>query len=285
MNKVLSITLILLITVLAACGNTSENKTSTTNVQESTGEYQGKPSDKNKKSEEDVARDAQEEDNKSNQGEADSEMIDPQYEINEHWSIVPINENSHSEVVLLTIDDAPDNYGLEMARKLKELDAPAIFFVNGHFIDTPEKQEELREIHNMGFMIGNHTFNHAYLPDLTEEEQKEEIIRLNDLVEEIIGERPVFFRAPHGANTEYTKDLVKEEGMVLMNWSYGYDWESDYQSKDELAHIMVNTELLGNGSNLLMHDREWTSEALEDIVEGLRDKGYETVDPNLIKID
>src|SRR5699024_11311745 len=65
----------------------------------------------------------------------------------------------------------------------KELDAPAIFFVNGHFLETPEKKEELKEIRDMGFMIGNHTVTHAYLPDLSEEEQKEEIVELNDLVE------------------------------------------------------------------------------------------------------
>ena len=32
-----------------------------------------------------------------------------------------------------------------------------------------------------------------------------------------------------------------------------------------------------------MHDREWTAEALKDIVEGLRAKGYEMIDPATIK--
>ena len=32
-----------------------------------------------------------------------------------------------------------------------------------------------------------------------------------------------------------------------------------------------------------MHDREWTAEALKEIVEGLRAKGYDMIDPATIK--
>ncbi|NKE05435.1 polysaccharide deacetylase family protein [Bacillus selenatarsenatis] len=191
--------------------------------------------------------------------------------------------NPDEKVVLLTIDDAPDKNALEMAKTLKGLNVKAIFFVNGHFLDTPEEGEILKQIHQMGFPIGNHTYNHKSLRDLTEEQQRKEIVDLNDRVEELIGERPQFFRAPFGMNTDYSKQLAADEKMLLMNWTYGYDWEKDYQSKDALADIMVNTPLLRNGANLLMHDRDWTSAALGDIVKGLQDKGYKIVDPELIE--
>ncbi|MGR9050314.1 polysaccharide deacetylase family protein [Halobacillus faecis] len=208
--------------------------------------------------------------------------VEPQYELTGNWSFTPI-EDANPKVALLTIDDAPDTHAVEMAETLKEKDAPAIFFVNGHFIDTPEEKEKLKKIHEMGFAIGNHTASHASLPDLSEEEQREEIVGLNDTIEEIIGERPVFFRAPFGQNTDYSKQLAEEEGMLVMNWTYGYDWESDYQDAQALADIMVNTPLLNNGANLLMHDREWTNKALGSIADGLRDKGYELLDPALIQ--
>src|SRR5699024_10765840 len=141
-----------------------------------------------------------------------------------------------------------------MAKTLHELEAGAIFFVNGMFLETEEKKKilkdihdmgflignhtyshaflpdlsteekkeekkkSLNDIHDMGFLIGNHTYSHAFLPDLSKEEQKEEIVRVNDVVEEIIGERPAFFRAPNGANTDFTKQIADEEDMVLMNW-------------------------------------------------------------------
>ena len=96
----------------------------------------------------------------------------------------------------------------------------------------------------MGFIIGNHTMTHPNLRTISEAEQREEIVGVNDLVEEITGERPVFFRAPFGVNTDYSKALAIEEGMLLMNWSYGYDFEREYMTKEKIAEIMVNTELL-----------------------------------------
>src|SRR5699024_3505190 len=141
------------------------------------------------------------------------ETIEAKYRINANWSVEPIDD-ANEKVVLLTIDDAPDTYALEMAETLKKLDAHAIFFVNGHFIETEEKKEILKEIHEMGFVIGNHTYSHDNLNDLSKEEQKEEIVRVNDMVEEIIGERPKFFRAPFGVYTDYAKEIIAKENMV-----------------------------------------------------------------------
>lgn len=215
--------------------------------------------------------------------EEEVENVEPQYEINEVWSVVPITEEAKEKVVLLTIDDAPENYAVEMAETLDKLDTPAIFFVNGHFLETEEDKEKLRKIHDLGFAIGNHTYSHANLAELSKEEQREEIVSVNDMVEEIIGERPIFFRPPFGSYGDETYDILTEENMTYMNWTYGYDWEAEYMSEEAIADIMINTELLNPGANLLMHDREWTKDALADIVQGLRDKGYDFVEPKIIK--
>lgn len=210
--------------------------------------------------------------------------LEPKYKINQKdWSVDPLNESVNEKVVLLTFDDSPDEYAVDMAKTLKELDADAIFFVNGIYLESSEGKQALKEIHDMGFLIGNHTYSHAYLPDLSKDEQRKEIVKVSEMVEEIIGEKPKFFRAPNGANTDYTRKIADEQGMTLMNWSYGYDWHEKYSSKEAITDIMLHTNLLGSGSNLLMHDREWTSKALPDIVSGLRDQGYEIVDPHLIK--
>lgn len=220
--------------------------------------------------------------------EVESEEIledvqEPLYELNlATWGLDPIKD-ADPQVVLLTFDDAPDQHALEMAKTLKELDAPAIFFVNGHFLTTDKKRQIVKEIHELGFSIGNHTKTHADLQQLSEVNQAEEIVSVSDAVESIIGERPKFFRAPFGQNTDFSKSLVEKEGMLLMNWSFGYDWEKRYMNTAAIADIMVNTELLRNGANLLMHDREWTAEALPEIIAGLRAKGYDFVDPKTIK--
>ncbi len=205
------------------------------------------------------------------------------YELNEaNWTFKPI-EDANPKAVLLTIDDAPEKYAVEMAKTLKELNAPAIFFVNGHFLDTDDEKNNLKAIYDMGFSIGNHTQTHVNLKESSEEQQKEEIIKVNETVEAVIGEKPKFFRAPFGVNTDFSKSLVKQEGMLLMNWTYGYDWEKQYRDAASLTDIMVNTEYLTDGANLLMHDREWTAQALRGIVEGLRANGYDLIDPKTIK--
>ncbi|RDU38697.1 polysaccharide deacetylase family protein [Neobacillus piezotolerans] len=208
----------------------------------------------------------------------------PVYKLNKaNWAIERL-DGSEEKNVLITIDDAPDKHSLEMAEILNRLGVKAIFFVNGHFLDTPEEEQRLKKIHDMGFAIGNHTYSHKNMTQIPEEEQKQEIVSLNDRVKEIIGVSPAFFRAPFGMNTDYSKEIAAQEGMLLMNWTYGYDWEKQYQTPDSLAEIMITSPYLTNGANLLMHDREWTKDALESIVKGLQAKGYSFADPTLIEV-
>lgn len=266
--------LLLLLFVATACG---EKETS-----EPDDPSQSEEEASNEEAEQDNTEEENSEDMDDDEEEERTEEREPTYTIDDLWQIVPI-EDANEDVALITIDDAPDKYALDMAHTLKELDVPAIFFVNGHFIETDEKKEILREIHELGFTIGNHTYSHADLQSLSEEEQYDEIVQVNDMVEEIIGERPKFFRAPFGQNTDYSKSVAEDEGMVLMNWTYGYDWDAAYQTKEAITDIMLHAPELRSGANLLMHDREWTNAALADIVIGLEDQGYELIDPKEIE--
>ncbi|UXH45566.1 polysaccharide deacetylase family protein [Rossellomorea vietnamensis] len=276
MKKILASGLTLLL--LTACG--SEQTGSSPEAEKSN---QTEVKEVDQKQSEGPETEVSESETKEKEEPAEEVVLTKDYKINEaNWSIEPVDK-ANPKVVLLTIDDAPDQHALQMAEDLKELKAPAIFFVNGHFLDTPEEKETLKKIHDLGFMIGNHTYSHSSLKDLSPEEQKEEIVSVSDLVESITGERPQFFRAPFGQNTDYSRKLAAEEKMSLMNWTYGYDWEKQYQTKAAITDIMINSPYLNDGANLLMHDRTWTSEALKDIVNGLRSKGYETLDPHRIK--
>lgn len=222
-------------------------------------------------------------DQKQQNDDEAEEQVEPQYRMNEqNYALEPIGD-SNPKVVLFTIDDAPDKYAMEMANTLKRLNTPAIFFINGHFIHSPEKEQIIKDIHNLGFEIGNHTYSHPDLTALSPEKQREEIISVNDKIEELTGERPKFFRAPFGKNTDISRQIAAEENMLVMNWTYGYDWDKQYMTKDAIADIMVNTELLRDGANMLMHDREWTNTGLEQMIVGLRNKGYEFLNPELIE--
>ncbi|MFD1360199.1 polysaccharide deacetylase family protein [Lentibacillus salinarum] len=288
MKNIVWLIMVMIALLMSACGDV------TTDVEEEAGQDKEQEQTTGKEEKEQPHEENEEsayQETQDEQNQADS--AEPVYRIDDETSsVIPIDEKATEKVVLLTVDDVPDKYALEMARTLEKLDAKAIFFVNGHFLDTSERQDALQQIHEMGFEIGNHTNSHSYLPDLPEDEQKEEIVSLNDTVEDIIGERPQFFRAPNGANTDFTRQLAEDEDMVLMNWTYGYDYFEPYMDAEKLTEAMVTGKapevdvphsLLKPGANLLMHDREWTAAALEDIFSGLRDKGYKIVDPDAIQ--
>ncbi|MCJ1907112.1 polysaccharide deacetylase family protein [Planococcus ruber] len=273
------------ISLLAAC---SDEQTETVNEKETAPveeQAEETPAETENANEEESgqAEEAEQEEIEKEEVESEAEP-EPQYRLNPAtWGVEPIAD-APAEAVLLTIDDAPDKHAVDMAVTLKELNVPAIFFVNGHFLDSEAEKENLKKIHEMGFLIGNHTQTHPNLTTISEDQQKQEILTVNETVEQVIGEKPKFFRAPHGANTDFSRALVQQEGMMLMNWSYGYDWEKQYMDPAALTDIMVNTEFLHNGSNLLMHDREWTAAALPGIVDGLKAKGYTFVDPHEIEL-
>lgn len=280
MRKILTYTFLCLLLIGCQSETNSDEKRKPVKHSHASSELQSKQSIQNKKE-----NNKYEDSKESVEHDQIDEIKATHYVDENNWSIRPLIEKADKQVVLLTIDDAPDKYALEMAKILKEQHAGAIFFVNGHFLETEEQREILKQIHDMGFIIGNHTYSHVHLPDVSREKQKEEIIRVNDLVEDIIGERPTFFRAPFGANTDFSKQIIAEEKMAPMNWSYGYDFQPEYMDKDKLIEIMLETELLHNGANILMHDRKWTKEALEDIVIGLREKGYEILDPHYLHVE
>ncbi|SFD83500.1 Peptidoglycan/xylan/chitin deacetylase, PgdA/CDA1 family [Lentibacillus persicus] len=291
--------IMLTVVFLTACGDLSaEDETN------SEGSEQNTPQEKTEKNKDDQEKskeegkpdeeNAAEKKNQQDESESSEEKpVETLYQVDsETSSIVPVNEEATEKAVLLTIDDVPDSHALDMARTLKDLNAGAIFFVNGHFLKSQLDKDVLKQIKKLGFEIGNHTDSHPFLPDLPREEQKNEIVTLSDEIEDIIGERPKFFRAPNGANTEYSKKVAENEGMVVMNWTYGYDYFEPYMDAEKLTEAMVTGKgpevdvphsLLKPGANLLMHDREWTAAALEDIVAGLRDKGYKIADPKTIK--
>ncbi|MGH2081154.1 polysaccharide deacetylase family protein [Aerococcus urinaeequi] len=239
--------------------------------------------------------------NNTNDGE-DAESIDQDEDTNEETdnqvanyyidpeisSVLPANEDANPNVVLATVDDVPRKLpetptsSVEEAQAMADRGIYGIFFVNGMYLqgeDGEEGRQALKEIADMGHVIGNHTLTHYSLDQVPDEETlRHEIIGNQDIIEEVIGYRPQFFRPPHGIEIPELEGILEEENMVAMNWSYGFDWDENYSDPATLAEIMVNTELLSPGANLLMHDLTWTNEAMPTILDGIQAKGYEFVD-------
>ncbi|OYW70749.1 MAG: polysaccharide deacetylase [Aerococcus viridans] len=217
----------------------------------------------------------------TNNGSEDAEITDQDEDNNEDTDANPI-------VVLATVDDVPRKLpetptsSVEEAQAMADRGIYGIFFVNGMYLqgeDGEEGRQALKEIADMGHVIGNHTLTHYSLDQVPDEETlRHEIIGNQDIIEEVIGYRPQFFRPPHGIEIPELEGILEEENMVAMNWSYGFDWDENYSDPATLADVMVNTEFLSPGANLLMHDLTWTNEAMPAILDGIQAKGYEFVD-------
>ena len=227
--------------------------------------------------------DQDEDNNEDTDNQVANYYIDPEIS-----SVLPANEDANPNVVLATVDDVPRKLpetptsSVEEAQAMADRGIYGIFFVNGMYLqgeDGEEGQQALKEIADMGHVIGNHTLTHYSLDQVPDEETlRHEIIGNQDIIEEIIGYRPQFFRPPHGIEIPELEGILEEENMVSMNWSYGFDWDENYSDPATLADVMVNTEFLSPGANLLMHDLTWTKEAMPAILDGIQAKGYEFVD-------
>ncbi|GAA0435293.1 hypothetical protein GCM10008983_09850 [Lentibacillus halophilus] len=281
-----TIWLFAILLVLSACSATSNSEESPPDDSEKAETNSDQTAEDEEDQDEGKAKEEDEpKENDDEQEETKSEQKDPEYKMTDNYYIEPIDD-ADPNVVLLTIDDAPEDHAVEMAKKLKEMDAGAIFYINKMFVDQDGGKEKVKKLHDMGFPLGNHTDTHPNLSDLSEKEQREELAPVYDQIEDITGDPVKFFRAPHGVNTDVSTQMAEKRDALVMNWSYGYDFKPGYQDADKLTDIMLQPDppgLLRDGAILLMHDRDWTNKALEDIVKGLRDQGYKILDPSLLK--
>lgn len=199
------------------------------------------------------------------------------YQINKNFDLVPNEKNGEKKVILITIDDGPSKNTKSMVETLKKHKAQAIFFING--INHKKNPTEISFLAKEGFFVGNHTWSHQNLKKEKNLKKVEKEIRDNSkLIEKETGSAPRFFRAPFGITTPYVKDLVKKDKMIYMNWSgAAKDWEKN--TKDKKVFLKNVTDDLHPGEILLIHEHDWTSKYLDELLTTLEQKGYVFVDP------
>jgi peptidoglycan-N-acetylglucosamine deacetylase len=178
--------------------------------------------------------------------------------------------------VALTFDDGPDPVHTD--RVLEILDRYGIratFFCVGHHVAAmPDK---VRQIVEAGHEVGNHSWSHPYLPDLTPEQLIEQLDRTTEAVARVTGEAPTRFRPPYGALSPEVLGTLAGHPTTLTLW----DVDSDDWTRPGPERIAATVlERAGPGSVVLMHDggeRDQTVRALPSIIEGLLERGLRPV--------
>ncbi|MBE9912928.1 polysaccharide deacetylase family protein [Paenibacillus donghaensis] len=239
----------------------------------------------NPKNAEDAKKEGSDQDSAS--GQNDQAAVPLTYHMNKAYNIVPNDENGEKKVVLLSFDDGPKKaeWINSLIDTLDKHHAKAIFFVNGYRVK--ENPSLLKLIHDRGQIIGNHSWDHISLRKESEAKVRQQIEDVQKIVKDTVGEAPVFFRPPFGEGGDIGKKIAKENGLLYMTWSNGsLDWTMKSKGTDNPQKLIKNVlDQLHPGSNILMHELPWTTEALDQLLTQLESKGYTFVDPRSIELE
>ena len=132
--------------------------------------------------------------------------------------------------VYLTFDSGyEDGYTEKILDVLKDKNVKATFFITGHYLNTAS--DLVKRMIEEGHIVGNHTVNHKCMPNLSDEEIKNEIMNLHNAVFEKFGYEMKYFRPPKGEFSQRVVKLAKDLGYTTVMWSSAYDdWDKEKQN-------------------------------------------------------
>ncbi len=180
------------------------------------------------------------------------------------------NENS----ILFTFDDGPNKQITpQILSILDDYEVRAIFFLVGRF--AKEHPEIVREIKRRGHFIGNHSFNHPNRRIFSYSENLAELTSTQELLLELTGEEPSFFRPPLGLVSPIGFFLSERMKLKTILWSYSTDEWGRRKGMDARTIASHATSSIRNGDIVLMHDdNEKSAEILKLILPKLKEAGF-----------
>ena len=190
---------------------------------------------------------------------------------------VGLKENENKRKVYLTFDDGPSKHTEEILDILAEYKVKATFFVIGK---TDEKSKEIyKRIVEEGHTIGMHSYSHQYKYIYNSLDNfRDDYYKISDLLLEVTGNRPVYYRFPGGSsNTVSKEDMNKFIAFLNQNQITYFDW--NVESGDAVSKPISEKKLIKNVVNgigdkdisvVLMHDtKDSTVAALPKLIENL----------------
>lgn len=170
-------------------------------------------------------------------------------------------------------------WGNEDTQKILDIlakhDVKVTFFMTGGWIES--FPDDVKKIAAAGHDLGNHSENHKQMSQLSKEECKEELLEPHNKVKELTGVEMMLFRPPYGDYNNTLIEAANEIGYHVIQWDVdSLDWK-DYGAESIIDKV-VNHKHLGNGTIILCHNgAKYTAEALDALITGLKDKGYELI--------
>src|SRR5713101_2947993 len=218
----------------------------------------------------------------------------------ETYEAIPLSYNidqigAAEKKIAITFDDGPDpRWTPKLLDILKEKKVPATFFVIG--VDASQWPQLLKREYAEGHEIGNHTYTHPSFDDISKTELHWQLNLTERLIESTIGVKSILFRPPYGIDhqPEYAEEvaqlpLAQDMGYLIIGQKIdAHDWRQVDGQQIPAQEIVDNVvRQAGAGNIVLFHDgggeRAHTVEALPQVIDILRQKGYQFVSvPDLI---
>lgn len=191
--------------------------------------------------------------------------------------------------IALTFDDAPDTHFTPLVLdQLKRMNVKATFFIVGN---RAEKHPDIvKRIAREGHAIGNHSYSHPNFNNLSDQAFRKEIQKTDQILQRLIGYKPVIIRPPYGNITEGQIQWLISQKKKIINWNVdSLDWKN-------LSAEQVTTNILSDirpGSIVLQHsaggkgeDLTGTVQAIPTVIKKLRADGVRFVTvPELLEIN
>lgn len=148
---------------------------------------------------------------------------------------------------------------------LKDKNVQASFFIEGKW--AQENKDMLKMIHEEKHLIGNHAYNHPDMARISESEMKKQMMQTNEIIEAIIGEKPLYFAPPSGSFNDRVVEIAHELGMETILWTVDtIDWQNPTVS------VMINRVMkkVHPGAMILMHPTLVVAQGLDQLIENIK---------------
>jgi polysaccharide deacetylase family sporulation protein PdaB len=184
---------------------------------------------------------------------------------------------TEKKVVALTFDISWGEIHAEpILKKLQEKGVKkATFFLSSPWTKT--HPDLVSKIVKSGYEIGSHGHKYTNYSELDEDEVRNQIQKAHSILTEVTGKSPTLLRLPNGDFNKQVLRVADDLGYKVIQWDTdSQDWKAD--SAQQIVE-QVKTKA-HPGDIILMHASDsvkYNEEALPQIIDILRDQGYEFV--------